>query len=201
MKKILDILKRACDLTGGVGTDCGSYSVGGASRLILLNKSQINTYTLETTGPKIYSLKTLVMQTGFQGYEIEIKTKSLGFATALNGGDDPASSKNFQHTGTFTLGGTSQEVDNFIYDLGLANTVAIVVSNEQNTAGNENRILVYGLGSGLDMTVAEGGTGTATSDLSGFAITISGADIYAAKEAIITGGNTPWLAALLVPAP
>jgi hypothetical protein len=201
MKKIQDLVLRAACVVEGLDADCGAYSIGGANRLILLNKSQIASYTLETTpGPAFGSLKTLVMDSTFQGYEIAVTTKSLGFTTAANGFDDPASSKNFQHTGTFTLGGTSQAVDNFIHDLGLANVVAVVVSNEQNNAGTENRILVYGLGSGLNLTAVDGGTGTATTDLSGFVLTLSGADIYPAKE-VITGANTAWLAALLTPAP
>ena len=190
----------ACLITDGLEGLCGQYTVGGNNRVILLNKAEIASFSTIAVRTNQNALGTLVMWSGKQGYEISARSLSIGETSDLVGGGDAASAKHFSQVITFTVEGLSQEVSNFIYKLGLANVVAIIVTNESNTAGDGNRIQIFGLYSGLDMTASPGGTGTAKTDLSGAAITLTGAETYFAKE-VITADNDAFLVAVTTPAP
>lgn len=194
-----------CEIDSGGGTAvCGGYGIGGVSRLLLMNFSQIDqaSITFETTpGANFNSLKTFEMLSTFQAYEVSVRLRSGGGNFELSGGNSPANSKFWKKTLVFTIDSQSQEKANFLDDLGLSTVVAVLVTNEKNTAGTQSRILIFGLDSGLILETATGGTGVALEDLSGSALTLTGADLYSSKEAIITGGNPAWLTALLTPAP
>lgn len=165
----------ACLITGVAAGTCGQYSVGGNTRIILINAADldIGSIVYDNAGSDINAVTDFDLKAGKVAYEIQAITDSIGTSASLQNGDNPAASKYFLQTTTFNIAGAYQEVFNFISELGLSKVIALIETKDTAVLPLVgNKWILAGFTTGMKASVVEGGTGTGINDLAGFQVTL-----------------------------
>ena len=198
------IIKQSCDMEDDLLKEC-IYSVGGINRIIVANRSQIDTVTVDTTPGvnfgSVRDIQMLVTPTPgvyYRFFEIE-PAKETGLANAeivVSGGQ-----KYFTQTVGFTFPGNKQSFIQEMEKIGLANLVVLVESKlvqpTSSTFAGENRWFCYGLNGGLEVATMTAGLGSAPGDIAGYVVTMTGNFTALPAELVPNPANHPTIADLI----
>ena len=178
-----------CNITSGSDLIC-KYSVGGINRLWLMNKSEIDGYSIDGTTLGLTDLvmkatvNPLVFYTPFE-FEFSDETGLATSELTVSNGQ-----RYWSQTIGMSLPVQAQATINMINELGLSNLVAIIEAKSENTGpfSAENQYFIFGLRNGLKAATISSSFGQANGDYSGFVLTLTGFSTEQHKEILLDNG-------------
>lgn len=141
------LLVLCAKISSDLGFDCDNPQVGGNSdELILINKDDIDSYSLNITNPQI--IEDILLASGTTGYSYTGKNNSIEPESALV---KQAYSEVYAHTIKFIVFLTTPEAKEQLELLAQGKVVAIIENNFQGATGNA-AFELYGKSAGLVIT-------------------------------------------------
>lgn len=129
-------------LANAITYDCDSGTTGLVSALII-NKSDIASYSVDTTG-----IATIALKAGARAYKIDTVKRTLVLSSALKVNDGAPNAH--AHTATITVTTTTPSGSLFAQRIALTNGTFVILARAAGAPGG--RVGVYGLYYGLSAT-------------------------------------------------